>query len=71
MLNVEKNSCEAILATLVDDAAQRGYLAALDYSTAFDRMDPRISKEVLEQLNFNKRAFQLIIRQWSQTKTWI
>ena len=59
-----------VVVDLLDHLSEHGYMMSLDFSKAFDCLDPLVTREVLLRLGWDPRVVAVLTAVWSRQKRW-
>ena len=65
------SGAEAVAAKALQQWCEQGFIACLDFSKAFDMMDPEIVTEVMRELGVPNEIVEVLKQVWVQHKRWI
>ena len=60
-----------VVVDLLDHLSEHGYMMSLDFSKAFDCLDPLVTREVLLRLGWDPRVVAVLTAVWSRQKRWV
>ena len=60
-----------VVVDLLDSLYQYGYLLTLDFTKAFDCLDPLVTREVLVHLGWDGQLVQVLIAVWQRQRRWV
>ena len=66
-----RESAEEIAAWVATQYATSGYLAALDYSRAYDHMNPKISEELMKTTGVPEDIVETLVDVWGDQRRYI
>ena len=64
-------SCESTAAEILGRYGQDGFLLALDYSKAYDRLHPVLTTALLRRLGLPEDLLQVLTEVWGQQRRWL
>ena len=64
-------SCGEVIVELLDQLSTRGYLMTLDFTKAFDCLDPLVTREVLLHLGWGRQFVDVVTQVWHTQQRWV